>query len=200
MFQFQECYAEKNAAKSSLPDANGVIQRLLSATSPKAELKQFEVLQRQFDQAGKHLKNHCDEILAKIVTVVDTILNQQLTAWRLPKQLPGPNFKALCKQVNKLHESVSDIWREEDVKALFRKVHTKFLEAVRVEIRAGGLEDPSHPHSKALMSELVFYGQSVLLLGVLPPSELDRNCLEGLWEKGNQNNNHSARNGKAEKL
>ena len=62
----------------------------------KSDAKQLEVLQRQFEQAVKHLKNHCDELNQKILTVVTSIIVQQLTTWRPPaagEKLPSASFK-----------------------------------------------------------------------------------------------------------
>lgn len=46
--------------------------------APKAESRQFDALQHQFDQAVKHLRNHVDELQAKILSVVEAILQQQV--------------------------------------------------------------------------------------------------------------------------
>ena len=64
----------------------------------KSDAKQLEVLQRQFEQAVKHLKNHCDELNQKILTVVTSIIVQQLTTWRPPakgEKLPSASFKVI---------------------------------------------------------------------------------------------------------
>ena len=64
----------------------------------KSDAKQLEVLQRQFEQAVKHLKNHCDELNQKILTVVTSITVQQLTTWRPPaagEKLPSASFKVI---------------------------------------------------------------------------------------------------------
>ena len=64
----------------------------------KSDAKQLEVLQRQFEQAVKHLKNHCDELNQKILTVVTSIIVQQLTTWKPPgagEKLPSASFKVI---------------------------------------------------------------------------------------------------------
>eukprot|EP00095_Tigriopus_kingsejongensis_P012711 maker-scaffold22_size673200-snap-gene-5.45 protein:Tk12711 transcript:maker-scaffold22_size673200-snap-gene-5.45-mRNA-1 annotation:"hypothetical protein DAPPUDRAFT_323315" len=62
---FQACYREK--LKAGLEDEEGQSAALnTSPGSTKAETRQFEVLKRQFDQASKHLENHCVEMFTKI--------------------------------------------------------------------------------------------------------------------------------------
>ncbi len=70
----QACHSERSTSSSSSSVCNGVATDVTSPSSasasdsvpspvnPRAEGRQFEVLQRQFDNAGKHLKNHAEEI------------------------------------------------------------------------------------------------------------------------------------------
>jgi hypothetical protein len=70
------------------------------STSSAAETKQMEALQRQFDQASKHLSNHVEELEQKILSVIEAILQQHLSTWTASSaSLPSANFRALCKQV-----------------------------------------------------------------------------------------------------
>jgi len=80
-FVFQSCYSERctattnnNASSSSAPkdyqdDANEANHHHQRNHSRPADARQFDVLQRQFDQASKHLKNHADELATKILQV-----------------------------------------------------------------------------------------------------------------------------------
>ena len=69
----QACHSERSTTASSSSVCNGNATDVTSPSSsasasvpspvnPRAEGRQFEVLQRQFDNAGKHLKNHAEEI------------------------------------------------------------------------------------------------------------------------------------------
>ncbi len=70
----QACHSERSTTTTSSSsvcngDATDVTSPSSSASAsvpspvnPRAEGRQFEVLQRQFDNAGKHLKNHAEEI------------------------------------------------------------------------------------------------------------------------------------------
>ena len=128
-----------------------------------------------------HLKNHSDEVEQKILVVVDSLLSQHLSTWQPSNQLPSANFKALCRQLTKLNESVLDIWTKETLSRIMLKVHEKFIHAVKSEIRTRKLEDPDHRHSIILLSELTFYTQSLLLLNVIPPEKLTRDAMEYIW-------------------
>ena len=153
-------------------------------TSPpatKAESKQFEFLQRQFDQASKHVKNHCDEIAAKIQIIVGTTFQKQLTSWKPPPQIPSNGFKILCKHLRILHESTVDVWPVEHTRIMFSRVHEKFLNLVHAEIRNRCILFDSSA-ARALQAELVFYGQSLKMLNVLQDeSQFSRERFEALW-------------------
>ena len=73
-------------------------------------------------QANMHLKNHSEEVEQKILVVVDALLSQQLSTWQPTNQVPSANFKALCRQLSKLHESVADIWPLETQARVMLKV------------------------------------------------------------------------------
>ena len=171
----------------------------------KSDARQLEVLQRQFEQAVKHLKNHCDELNQKILTVVTSIIVQQLTTWKPPgagEKLPSAGFKviftlllsigstcsassvsqALCKQLNKLNDSTTDVFTDEQRRLLFSRVHDRFLAHLRSEVASRGYaEDATSPQSRALLSELVFYGQSLMRLDVIQSNRLERPTFEALW-------------------
>ncbi len=85
LLHFQKCHSERNQNLST-PVMNGT----------KSDTKQLEVLQRQFEQAVKHLKNHSEELHQKILDVVDSIVLGQLKQWHPPKaneKLPTASFK-----------------------------------------------------------------------------------------------------------
>lgn len=55
-------------------------------------------------QASKHLTNHVEELEQKILTVIESILQQHLSTWTASSaSLPSANFRALCKQVSWSH-------------------------------------------------------------------------------------------------
>jgi vacuolar protein sorting-associated protein 54 len=88
LMHFQKCHSERNQNLAS-PQMNGT----------KSDLRQLEVLQRQFEQAVKHLKNHSEELKQKILAVVNGIVLQHLNGWNPPKsgeKLPSASFKVGC--------------------------------------------------------------------------------------------------------
>ena len=152
---------------------------------------------RQYDLAIKHLTDHARELEEKMLTVAEISLEQQLRKWNPPTQspsqnssIPSANFKALCKQVTKLYESVVDIWCKDAVYNLMLKVHERFIASVKVEVRSRNLLPPSEKINastksineatqkaatrRLLMSEITFYAEWVLQLKVLPPHLLEQ--------------------------
>ena len=106
LIHFQKCHSERKLVRCACPTSrknHPTPTRLQNLASPqmngtKSDAKQLEVLQRQFEQAVKHLKNHCDELNQKILTVVTSIIVQQLTTWKPPaagEKLPSASFKVI---------------------------------------------------------------------------------------------------------
>lgn len=126
LIHFQNCYSEKSTSNTL-----SFKKHKNENATPKAESKQFEVLHRQFDQASQHVKNHVDELHSKIFSVVTAILMQHISSWQPPQKsfpnkdykVPSQNFKALCKQLTKLHDSIADIWDKDQIRHIFAKVH-----------------------------------------------------------------------------
>eukprot|EP00094_Tigriopus_californicus_P006558 TCALIF_06314-PA protein Name:"Similar to scat Vacuolar protein sorting-associated protein 54 (Drosophila melanogaster)" AED:0.03 eAED:0.03 QI:253/0.88/0.7/1/1/1/10/0/899 len=172
---FQTCYNEHRPQ-------DGISSLNLSPGSTKAEIRQLEILKRQFDQASKHLDNHTLELFTKIVNVVDSIIQHHLCNWKPTSGVPSASFKALCKQLHKLYESVEDVWMRPEIRRLFEEVHKRLLSAVKVEIRTRGLGNVEHQYAQHLTSELTFYGQCMLRLDVLEETELTRETFERLWK------------------
>ena len=166
---------------------------------------------KQFVQAEGHLVNHARELDDKILSVVDSILTQHLTTWSYAggkggpgvgggHQIPSANFKALSKQLSKLHESVSDIWPEADIARLMVGVHERFMASVKAEVGARKLatalaqQDAKQTgqlgEARAFKSELTFYSQSLLRLNVVPEKLLSqekwivRVCQRGSFKSG----------------
>lgn len=131
-----------------IPFVKSHFENCLKKTETQAESKQLETFRKQFEQAHVHLKNHSDEVEQKILVVVDALLINQLSNWQPnSNQLPSANFKAICRQLTKLMESVADIWTPEVSSKVMTQVHEKFIRAVKSEIRSRRLEDPDHRHS-----------------------------------------------------
>ena len=115
------------------------------------------------------------------------------TAGQTTTSIPSANFKALCKQVTKLYESVVDIWPPNAVCNLMLKVHERFIASVKVEVRSRNLLPPTDKNVTAinsvkavsqlaatrrtLMSEITFYAACVLRLDVIPAELLEQTKL-----------------------
>ena len=183
---FENMHHDKIKSKSRLSEIKSGVNNL-----------SLDASFRQFDLAVKHLSNHADELEEKMLTVAEFHLQQQLSKWNPPNQsannassVPSANFKALCKQVTKLYESVVDIWCNDAVYKLMLKVHERFIASIKVEVRTRHLLPPVDKINasgrsvneaaqnaitrRALMSEITFYASWVLQLNVLPQELLEQ--------------------------
>ena len=75
-----------------------------------------------------------------------------------------------------------DIWPRENTNALLCEVHQRFISAVKGEIRQRKILDPESPQARLLLSELTFYGQSLLRLSAVPEDQLQRDTFEQIWQ------------------
>ena len=74
------------------------------------------------------------------------------------------------------------MFTDEQRRLLFSRVHDRFLGHLRAEVSSRGYGgDASSAASRALLSELVFYGQSLMRLGVIESDRLERPTFEALW-------------------
>ena len=183
---FESVHRNKIRAKST-------ISELKNASSTQS----MDACFRQLDLAVKHLSNHADELQEKMLTVAEFHLQQQLSKWNPPTNsaateytVPSANFKALCKQVTKLYESVVDIWCHDAVYNLVLNVHKRFIASVKLEVQSRKLLPANDKISssaklmneaaknaatiKLLISEITFYASWVLQLNVLPPEILEQ--------------------------
>ncbi len=102
LLHFQGCYSERSKTSMSNEQAQPVTP---TPVNPRAESRQFEVLQRQFDNAGKHLRNHVEEANGKILSVVDGFTARHIHDWKPPPQIPSAGFKVcLCTSTTKIDQ------------------------------------------------------------------------------------------------
>ncbi len=85
-------------------------------------------------------------------------MTPHMSSWQPPAQLPSANFRALCKQLSKLHDSTTDVWSDDQVRQLFMDVHKRFLEMARARVRQDQLLRFDSLGGRALQSELVRAG------------------------------------------
>ena len=74
-----------------------------------------------------------------------------------------------------------DIWPRDSTVTLMKEVHHRFVASVKSEIRQRKILDPESPQARLLLSELTFYGQSLLRLNVVPDEWLQRDTFEQIW-------------------
>ena len=76
---------------------------------------------------------------------------------------------------------MEDILLRKSTIALLQEVHQRFLRSVKSEIQRRKIQNPKSFKAKILLSELTFYGQSLLQLNVVPEELLKTENFKEIW-------------------
>ena len=90
---------------------------------------------RHFDQLQRDYNDHVNEIVAKILNVVDGAVSEQFMAWEAKPPVPSPLVKTVCGQLRRLHDSISGVMPYDDRKALFINVSTCFRQQMQTRLK-----------------------------------------------------------------
>jgi len=143
--------------------------------------KQTITIGRNFDHAAKDYADHLGELERKIIQIVDAALQQQLNGWERRPPVPSSSFKAIGKQLTKLHEAIQDILPPSHVCTLFRSIHNQFLRRVADKLKQSKLRPDNSPTHGLVVSELIFYRENLKYMNVLDPQDLIDSNLQTVW-------------------
>jgi len=143
--------------------------------------KQVNTIGRNFEQAEKDYNDHLGELVRKISQIVDAALQQQLSTWERRPPVPSNSFKAIGKQLSKLHEAVQDVLPGVQINQIFRGIHNQFLKRVADKLKQARLRPDNSPTHGLVVSELIFYRENLKYMNVLKPEDLADSALQAVW-------------------
>uniref|UniRef100_A0A0K2TC74 Vacuolar protein sorting 54 homolog (S. cerevisiae) [Strongylocentrotus purpuratus] n=1 Tax=Lepeophtheirus salmonis TaxID=72036 RepID=A0A0K2TC74_LEPSM len=146
-----------------------------------------ESLSRQFDNAMNRYSDHKQEIVEKIIETLDDMQSKEFSAWTWDskKSVPSQNFKKICRNINTFHETANSFLPKCILIQIMKKVHINFCRVVRNEIKRKQRKSPKVDRiSRDLLSEMVYYGQSLLrITDIIPQHEASNDYFEkNLWD------------------
>uniref|UniRef100_A0A0R3RTR6 Vacuolar protein sorting-associated protein 54 n=1 Tax=Elaeophora elaphi TaxID=1147741 RepID=A0A0R3RTR6_9BILA len=102
-----------------------------------------QLLLRHVDQLVRDYNDHAQEIVNKLITVIDHHLVMQLQAvrphnigsqWDVKGSIPSPAFQQMCRQLGKFYNGLSGIMPENMIKDLFLRVHKNFKDNLKAQL------------------------------------------------------------------
>uniref|UniRef100_A0A0K0F034 Vacuolar protein sorting-associated protein 54 (inferred by orthology to a human protein) n=1 Tax=Strongyloides venezuelensis TaxID=75913 RepID=A0A0K0F034_STRVS len=86
---------------------------------------------RHFAQTTKDLNDHIHEICTKITSVVEFNMLTSFQNWKIKPKLPSQEIQNVSRQLNKLHNAVTEIMPNEMVEVIFKHVHESFINSFK---------------------------------------------------------------------
>uniref|UniRef100_A0AAF5D1K0 Vacuolar protein sorting-associated protein 54 n=2 Tax=Strongyloides stercoralis TaxID=6248 RepID=A0AAF5D1K0_STRER len=86
---------------------------------------------RHFAQTTKDFNDHISEICAKITSVVEFNMLTSFQNWKIKPKLPSQEIQNVSRQLNKLHNAVTEIMPNEMVEVIFKHVHESFINSFK---------------------------------------------------------------------
>ncbi|KAK3093216.1 hypothetical protein FSP39_012788 [Pinctada imbricata] len=112
---------------------------------------------KHFDQVQKDYSDHINEISNKLVTVMEGVVSSQLVKWEVKAPMPSACFRAICKQLAKMHEALVDILPLDQVKDIFSRINQSFKVFIREQCIKLDVSRNGGPQHGLVMSDLAFY-------------------------------------------
>ncbi|KAI9564421.1 hypothetical protein GHT06_008160 [Daphnia sinensis] len=136
---------------------------------------------KHFDQAHKDFTDHIAEIESKLLTLLIEMAESHLTTWEIKPPVPSVAFRAISKQMAKLHEAINPIWPSHDVQNFYSKFNVSLKKSLQHHIAKHGVQNNGGPQHGLVTSELIFYVSSLKSLNVLRDDETVEVFSNDLW-------------------
>ncbi|XP_022239536.1 vacuolar protein sorting-associated protein 54-like isoform X2 [Limulus polyphemus] len=137
-----------------------------------------QFMSKHFDQILKDYTNHTQEIVHKLITIIDHMFELQLSKWEVKAPVPSSCFRAISKQLNKLHEAVSDLLPPDQLQDIFYEANLKFKVALQGHLNRLHIRNDGGPQQGIVTQELTFYVENLKNLDVLRDIN---HSIEDLW-------------------
>ncbi|XP_071079341.1 vacuolar protein sorting-associated protein 54-like [Haliotis cracherodii] len=112
---------------------------------------------KHFEQIIKDYKDHIDEINNKLLTIMENMMEAQLSQYEVKAPMPSACFRSLCKQMAKLHEAIIEILPVSQVKALFVRINQSFKQILSRHLVRLNVCNDGGPQYGLVTSDLLFY-------------------------------------------
>ncbi|XP_022814809.1 vacuolar protein sorting-associated protein 54 isoform X1 [Spodoptera litura] len=134
-----------------------------------------------FSNIESDIVSHKQEIENKICLIVSNMLASQLNGWDAKPPVPSQTFRNISKHLVKLHEALIDIFPNEQIRAVYKRVHDNFKDKLREQLVKMNIVANGSPQHGVVTSELTFYLQTLKTLRVINDNDAEDNILYDIW-------------------
>ncbi|XP_060529199.1 vacuolar protein sorting-associated protein 54 [Cylas formicarius] len=136
-----------------------------------------------FDSVEKDIANHIQQLETKVLSIINILLGDQLNEWDAKPPIPSKQFRNISRHLTKLHEAVSSVLPEEQVRDIYEQVHKNFKTRIREQLLRMNIQKNGGPQHGVVTSEMIFYLQTMKMLKVLPEKYVNDNVMDDIWVK-----------------
>lgn len=130
----------------------------------------------------KDIQNHIQQLESKVLSIMNTLLYDQLTKWDAKPPVPSKAFRNISRHIIKLHEAVSSVLPSKQVSYLYEIVHKDFKFALREQLLRLNIQNNGGPQHGLVTTEITFYLQTMSMLDILPAEMLTNKYMEDIWQ------------------
>lgn len=136
-----------------------------------------------YETVEKDFISHIKEIENKVLSIVFTIVGNQIINWDARPPIPSQSFRNISRQFVKLHEAIGPILPEEQIHRIYRTVHENFKDKLREQLLKNNIINNGGPQHGVVTSELTFYLETLRTLNAMPAGELLDDTMNNIWLK-----------------
>ncbi|CAG9862352.1 unnamed protein product [Phyllotreta striolata] len=134
-----------------------------------------------FDVVEQDLGHHIRQLETKVVTIMNTLLGDQLNEWDAKPPVPSKQFRNISRHLTKLHEAVSLVLPQGQVTDLYEVIHKNFKNRVRDQLMKMNIQNNGGPQHGVVTTEIMFYLETMKTLRVLPEKHLSDSAMDDIW-------------------
>uniref|UniRef100_A0A1B0D2T3 Vacuolar protein sorting-associated protein 54 n=1 Tax=Phlebotomus papatasi TaxID=29031 RepID=A0A1B0D2T3_PHLPP len=136
-----------------------------------------------YETVEKDFVSHIKEIENKVLSIVCSLVANQLGSWDARPPVPSQAFRNISRHFVKLHEAIAPILPDIQVHSIYRIVHRSFKDKLREQIVKYNIVNNGGPQHGVVTSELTFYLETLRTLKAMPADELRDESLNDIWIK-----------------
>lgn len=136
-----------------------------------------------FDGVEKDIGHHIQQLETKILSIMNTLLGDQLNNWEAKPPVPSKQFRNISRHLTKLHEAVNSVLPEEQISDIYQEIHKNFKTRIREQILKMNIQNNGGPQHGLVTTEMIFYLQTMKMLRVLPEKFVSDNAMDDIWDR-----------------
>ncbi|XP_071445238.1 vacuolar protein sorting-associated protein 54 isoform X2 [Hetaerina americana] len=164
-----------SSSSSSLTPASG------ASPSQQSMQRHIQSINATMDMLEVDIRSHVASIEAKLQSIMLKLLGAQLSQWDARPPVPSASFRAVSRDLTKLHEAISDVMPSQQVQGLYRSINSAFKSKFKEKLLKLNIVNDGSPQHGVVTTELTFYLETLKTLKVLPIVELGEDFLEDIW-------------------